>query len=170
MNKTTLLTIAVIGLLLLNGAFVSMHFFRKPPLPPTPAIMPPPMKDHARNFIIEKLHFDSVQVKQYDTLIQQHRKNIREAEQTFRELKNKLYETLNGDGSGSADSIMSRIAATQQKIEAIHYNHFAEIKKLCRPEQLKYFDELTSELVRLFTPPPPGGMPPPGERPQEKNN
>jgi periplasmic protein CpxP/Spy len=40
----------------------------------------------------------------------------------------------------------------QKKIEAVHYNHFKEIKKLCKPDQAEYFESLTGELADFFSP------------------
>ena len=53
------------------------------------------------------------------------------------------------------------LADLQKQVESVHYAHFMDIKKICRPDQLSDFDKLTKELSRLFSrnarnnPPPP---------------
>ena len=74
-------------------------------------------------------------------------------------IRNNLYAELNNETSVKKDSLMFAISKYQLEIENTHYNHFLEIKKLCKPDQLKYFEELTKELAFYFRPnknqPPP---------------
>jgi protein CpxP len=121
-----------------------------------------PKKDHRfhpdkpRNIIIERLQFDEKQIEAYDVLIENHRNQIREKDQQIIELKNKLYENLNQDlNQNVLDSLTSEIASTQKQIETIHYLHFVDIKKLCKDDQLEKYNQLISELSRIFSPPRP---------------
>lgn len=102
-----------------------------------------------RNEIIEKLHFDEKQVAQYDVLIHGHRSAIEKAQRELQEQKQKLYENLEAPFS---DSILQEILKVESKIEHIHFNHFKDIEKLCRPDQKKYFKALNREIARLFSP------------------
>jgi hypothetical protein len=53
------------------------------------------------------------------------------------------------------DSLILEINKVQMNIENIHYNHFLDIKGLCRPEQQQAFNALTADIAKLFSPRPP---------------
>ena len=140
MNKFKFLKLIIIGLLVSNGVLLFMLF-----------------KEHVRKggpkaIIIEKLHFDKEQIKNYETYIQKHRKAINNNEAILNKLRGSLFEQLKyQQDSTKIDSIMSKIAKQQNLAEKINYNHFLEIKRLCKPSQQEYFDELTIEIANLFS-------------------
>jgi periplasmic protein CpxP/Spy len=158
MSKLKLLSIAVIGLLILNLCVVAFLLLRKPPLPPDEGAAF--AKDAPRKKIIELLHFDNEQVKQYEELILQHRESVKFLRDDMRETKSNLYHTLNEENSANKDSLINELGTLQEKIEAVHYDHFMKIKKLCRPNQAEYFESLTGELVDFFNPEKEGRRPP----------
>ncbi len=168
MSKLKLLGIAVAGLIVMNLGLLGFLFFAKPPKPeaaqqqdaPRDRPFGPPLRE-PKQVIIERLHFDQEQVAQYETLVQQHRSTINETDRQIRETKNSLYATLNSGNSVTADSLQNILTQLHRKIEDTHYNHFAAIKKLCRPDQLAYFNELTKELAGFFAPGKNGPPPPP---------
>jgi periplasmic protein CpxP/Spy len=49
------------------------------------------------------------------------------------------------------DSLSKNIADLQKKAEMMNFRHFQDIKKICKPEQLPYFEKLTNELTQLFS-------------------
>ncbi len=148
MTKLKLLTIAVIGLLVMNLGIIAFLFLRKPPLPPDGGASFG--KEGPKKKIIELLHFDSKQVKHYEELIQQHQASIKSLRDEIQETKSVLYSALKEENSARKDSLTNQLGALQVKIERVHYNHFMEIKKLCKPEQLEYFNTLTGELADFF--------------------
>lgn len=150
MTKLKLLTLAVIGLLVMNLGIVGFLLLGKPPLPPRGGT--PFAKETPRDKIIERLHFDQGQVKQYEELIRQHRESMRSLQNNVREIKGALYTTLNAENATAKDSLTVELVSLQKQIEMVHYNHFIEIKKLCKPGQLEYFTTLTSELADFFSP------------------
>lgn len=148
MNKLRLLTAVSIGLLAVNIVLNWMLFSHRP--------MPPGGGEGPRAIVIEKLGFDENQSKEYDKYIDWHKSEIRESDGQIRELKNKLYATLISDGQESMkDSLINEISKVQTHIEQIHYKHFQDIKKLCKPEQQKAFDTLCNDLAKIFTHHPP---------------
>jgi periplasmic protein CpxP/Spy len=153
MTKIKLLSIAVVGLLLINFGILAFLFLQKPS-----SSERGPKHHRPREIIIRKLKFDDEQVNKYDDLIHQHRSAIRILDDSVRDLKTTLYSTLI-DKSTSHDSIIQAIAEVQKRIETVHYVHFTQIKSICKPEQIDYFKDLTRELSRLFAPgknfPPP---------------
>jgi protein CpxP len=140
MNKYKFLTIIVIVLLIINGIlfFILVKNHKR--------------KGGPKNIIIEKLHFDKKQIKKYEVFIQQHRNAINENENSMNKLRSKLYEELkNADNSIKIDSLITIIGKQQMDAEYINYKHFLEIKKLCKPNQKKDFDELIKEIANLFS-------------------
>jgi len=107
--------------------------------------------DGPKNIIIEKLHFDENQIKSYQKLIDKHRKDIRKNNDQILMLKKELYSNLKtNDSKKELDSIATQIGVIQKQIEEIHFNHFLDIKALCKPEQLSKFDSLSEELTEIF--------------------
>jgi hypothetical protein len=108
-----------------------------------------------REIIIEILHFDENQIVKYEKTIQEHQKLIRKLDSSIRKTKNELYQLLNEEkiDSSQKDSLYLKLANYQKQIETTHYNHFLEIKKLCKKEQLDDYEYLTGELSRLFSRP-----------------
>jgi periplasmic protein CpxP/Spy len=156
MTKVKLLSIAVVGLLLVNIGILTFLFFRKP----IPSFDSPRRGGEGpKNIIIERLHFDKEQVAQYEKLIEEHQQNIRELSGQVRMTKNQLYSTLATDAAMSKDSLENKLGELQRQIESVHYSHFTDIKKLCKPGQLESFNALTQDLAKFFAPgknsPPP---------------
>lgn len=148
MTKNKLHILLIAGLLLTNILLV-VFIMRPKGGPPHKRPMP-------REIIIERLHFNEAQIQQYETLIQQHRKQITEKERGMMDLKNQLYAQLSDNQPhNNTDSLASAIGSIQHDIELIHHGHFADIKKLCTPEQMNDFNELVSELAQMFSHPPP---------------
>ena len=147
MDKIILLTGSVVGLLMLNLATISFLFFNNPN-----RNRPEPQK-----IIIEKLHFDQQQQEQYKQLIHWHRTQIDGLENKIKDTKNKLYQQLQKPETNlkTNDSLITALSEYQKEIENTHFKHFLSIKKLCKKEQLADFDNLTEELSKLFSKPPP---------------
>lgn len=154
MERTKLLTITVIGLLLLNLATLGFLFMNGPKgHRPTHGGRPEP-----KEIIIEKLHFDANQQKEYDKLITWHRGEITRLDDAMHRAKNDLYSGLSKDriDAQAKDSLINVINSSQKQIEETHFKHFEDIKKLCHKDQMDDFNELTEELSRIFTPKPRG--------------
>ncbi len=107
--------------------------------------------DRPKNIIIEKLHFDQNQIVDYQKMIDQHRIDVKKNDSKILELKNELYQLLLEDKpSAKSDSIALEIGKIQQEIETIHFRHFQDIKKLCKPEQVGDFQALAKDLTKIF--------------------
>jgi periplasmic protein CpxP/Spy len=160
MSKIKLLTIAVIGLLAINIAVLGFLLLRKPPMPPN-GMPQVEKKGGPKEIIIEKLHFDKEQVIAYEAIIVAHRESIKGLKDSISDTKNNLYQSLKSEIFAGKDSLINLLGVLQKRIELVHYDHFAQIKKLCKPQQMEDFKKLTSELALYFTtekkttPPPP---------------
>lgn len=146
MNKVTILSIVAALLLISNLTLVAFTFMHH--RPGRPGI------DDPKNKIIEKLHFDAAQVKDYEKLIQWHQKEIRAKQEQIMNLKNLLYGSLaQGTPELNRDSLITQLGQLQMDIEQIHTRHFLDIRALCKEDQQKYFADLSQEIASLFAPP-----------------
>lgn len=143
MDKIKVLTYSVIALLLLNLATIAFVVFK------------PSDRNRAepREIIIEKLNFDENQQKEYEQLIYWHRSQINELDEKIRETKKELYlQLLNNEvETNKKDSLINSISGYQKQIESTHFDHFQDIKKLCRKDQMNSFDQLTNDLSIMFS-------------------
>lgn len=147
MKIQKLLIISVVFLLLLNGGIITYQFLSKTGRPERNR-MP-------REIVIEKLHFDEGQIVGYEKIIRLHQEKIRRLDDSIRIFKNELYRLLNENSALNSrkDSLFATLAHLQKQIEQTHFNHFVEIKAICRKDQLDDFEQLTEELSSIFSPP-----------------
>lgn len=150
MSKIKLLSIAVVGLFIINIGILLFLFLRNPIHPD--GDRPIQKKGGPKNIIIERLNFDKEQIVQYEKLINLHQQSVKELNGQIRETKNQLYSTLASDAVSSKNSLENKLGGLQKQIESVHYDHFAEIKRLCKPEQIEKFNSLTLELAKFFAP------------------
>ncbi|MDF1672009.1 MAG: hypothetical protein P1U41_00760 [Vicingaceae bacterium] len=148
MSKTRLLSILVIALIALNIILIVVFVMKKPH-------QPPHHRNHEgpKNLIINKLHFDDSQISAYESLIKVHKTKVESKDIDLRKAKNELYSLLSKNDSNKIDSLVSNINNVQKDIEELHFNHFLDIKNICKENQLIYYEDLTHELARLFSPP-----------------
>lgn len=152
MERTKLLTISVIGLLLLNISTLGFLLLNGPKQDE----MPRGGRPQPKEIIIDKLHFDTNQQKEYEKLIHWHRGKIDELDSAIRETKNELYSILGEEKTDNnvKTRLITRLNQYQKQVEETHFKHFEDIKKLCKPEQKEEFEALTEELSRIFAPRP----------------
>ncbi len=140
MSKIRFLTAAVVALIMLNLGIVA--FFLSPKKPNQP--------DRPRKIIIERLRFNSDQTSEYENLIVGHRAGVSQKEAEIAEVKQQLYAQLKGEDLSKKDSLINQIGKLYQAIEQLHFNHFKDIKSLCKGDQIADFDLFTDELAQLF--------------------
>jgi HrpA-like RNA helicase len=143
MNNRKLLTVLIVALVI-SHVLLLFHFLgdrRK--------------SEGPKSIIIERLHLNDDQIVAYEALISQHRNAVNNHETSLIQLRTTLYESLKNDAADTIQTqkIIDSIASLQAKAEQINYAHFQAIKKLCKPEQLKYFNDFTPEFAHLFGPP-----------------
>ncbi len=153
MEKTKLLTIAVLSLLVLNLATLGFLLLSGPNGNHHQQGQGPEGRLKPKEIIIEKLHFDVNQQKEYDKLIQWHQGEIKTIEDHIREAKDALYQILSSSEINikSKDSLINALSLHQKEIEITHFKHFEDTKKLCHKDQIEDFNTLTEELGRLFS-------------------
>ena len=145
MNKVKILSFISIGLLIANLALIGFLISNK---------SRHPKRERPFKIISEKLKFDELQVGKYEDLIKTHQASMKVTEEQLLSLKNELYTSLADTSKKKmTDSLFAEIGKQQASIEKIHYNHFLDLKNLCRPEQMSAFEALSSNIAKLFAPP-----------------
>ena len=111
-------------------------------------------KKHAspKDVVLEALDFDETQQNQYEASIKNHRNQINNKDQEIRAKKEQLYLLLNEPNDTLKSQIMTDLSSLKSDIERIHFNHFLEIKSICRVDQLDRYTSLTQQLGGLFAP------------------
>lgn len=142
MTKNRFYIFIIIGLLISNMLLVAFILLKKPPQHSGP-----------RNLIIERLKFDENQIRQYDELISQHRRQIREKRHEMTDLKTQYYSLLKNEDKKNGDLLINEIGKLSMETEKINYKHFQDIKRICHPYQMKNFDHLIDDFENLFNRP-----------------
>ncbi len=151
MNKLSFFKILVIFLLVSNillGVLAFQLAQNKGRMPGGP-----------KHLIIKKLDFDKEQIAAYELLVEDHRNQIREKNNAILSKKQALYGQLSLAQDSLKSLLMNDIAQLQAQVEEIHYQHFLDIKRLCKPSQMEKFNAFTKEINKLFPGNKPG-MPP----------
>lgn len=141
MNKTKFLTTALVVLVLLNLGTLTFILFGQPPHPP---------KQDPRSVIIERLHLDQKQIEQYQLLIEQHQRQTNRIAKQIADDKNELFRLLETDDTLMRHSLLDHLGHLHRQMDVVNVDHFLEIKKMCTPDQLLLFNDLTKELASLF--------------------
>ena len=150
MNKTKLLTIAVVGLLLLNLGMMTMFLFKGKP----PRHEGGKQGEGPKKIIIERLNFNEGQQQQYEVIITEHRSKTKELNKRSRELHDELYSLLKNNAIDKtiSDSLIKTIAENQKAMENSNFDHFQKIKAICKDGQIENFNDFVLDLTHLFGP------------------
>jgi len=149
--KTNKFYLIIIVALLCCNLVLVFFLLNGPQKGPNNRPMGGPGMHEPKRVIIDKLHFDDAQVMQYEEVIEAHFKSISDYDRQINGLKKTLYIQLKSPKEETNQSIiLNQIGEIQEQIEQTHFNHFLEIKNICRPDQMDDFDALSEELVRLF--------------------
>jgi Spy/CpxP family protein refolding chaperone len=120
------------------------------------------VRPHRRNpkeLIVKQLQFNETQVEQFEESVSWHRSHIKKLDDSIRSVRSELYRLLPSSAPDleRKKALLKQFAALQLKVEETHWQHFSEIKLICRPDQLKKYNKLTEQLKQLFSR---GGRPP----------
>ncbi len=148
MEKKQLTRFIILVLVALNLSLILFIYLGSKNHPHPPHIGP-------QHHIESKLNFTESQKQEFALIIQKHQKNIRSMEKERFLLKKKLYKllTIPSINTQPKDSLIDLLSKTNKKVEEIHFNHFLELKAICRKDQLSKFNELSLEFPTYFASP-----------------
>ena len=111
-------------------------------------------KRHKRTekMIHKRLGLDEAQMIEFKDARQRHFQKTREIEKQLKEKKKILFQkNMNGVNLNDVTPLMEDISRLHLKIDSLTYEHFAELRSYCRPDQIEDFDRfLKSMLQREF--------------------
>lgn len=122
----------------------------------------------------ERLDLNETQKRQLQQLRDEHFKTIQRLRNQTLETRKTLHSLwAEADASNKVTELTQRMGDLHAAIEKATFDHFAQIRAICSPEQQKVFDELIQDVLRQGERPGPqngkmprdgrgpGGMPPP---------
>ena len=95
-------------------------------------------KSGPRDMIIEALHFDDEQIREYDLLIKDHRILMRKG-------KSELYNFRKSYFLTDSDSALSLLSNSYSNLESVNKNHINEIMEICNSSQKENFRIIIKE-------------------------
>lgn len=128
--------------MLMNGLLVFEILTHKPPRHPRHI-------DYKQQ-VIEQLHFDEQQIEAYEKLVQEHQILMVRLEELKGEKMAVYFNQLNQNDSTNAAELMAEITRLEQQRIQVTYDHFADIKALCRPDQLSGFEEVVQKAIQML--------------------
>ena len=143
MNNPKLLRNLAIGMLAANILLIVLLFLGR--------MHTPPPQGGPKTRIAEELGFDDAQKAALNALAQAHHAQVKTNEDRMRDLRNELF-LLVGDSASNPkkDSLIQAIGQVQMDMERLHFSHFEDIHKLCKPDQENAFRSLMQEAAHLF--------------------
>ena len=143
MPNTQFLKIAVALLVLLNLgtlAFIGLHR----PGPRGPFM-----------FIVQATGMDDEQQQVYAKLRDAHRAKVEGYQAQNSALHGRLFDLLAQHEAGDplVQPLMDSIAAVKRQEEVLTYEHFKQVRNLCRPDQQPKFDAAIGEAIQSMAPP-----------------
>lgn len=101
-------------------------------------------------YMANRVGFDEAQLNEYRTLLENYRANRSELQKTMDSKRKELYDLLKveGDHAEQVDSLTYEIGILSSETEKVSYQHFANIRAICTPEQLVKLDNMLNEAMR----------------------
>ena len=106
---------------------------------------------HPKHRLIEQLNFDEAQVAEFEQLIEKHRNTVKELDGKIVNTKEAIFEQLSNEQPLVQDSLYQQIGSLQIAIEKVHFQHFLNVKAICREDQMDEFDALSKTITKVFS-------------------
>lgn len=102
------------------------------------------------HYMAKKVGFNEAQLNEYRTLLENHKAKRIELQKTIDSKRKELYDLLKVKGNHAAqvDSLTNEIGILSSQTEKASYQHFANIRAICTPEQLIKLDNMLNEAMR----------------------
>ena len=146
-NRSKIFLSIIAILLVANIAMVSFFLFKKDD--GKNRGKRPDRRAMIADFLKKDIGFDTVQLKQYDTLSILHKDNMKKMFDSLGMAKDKQFnELVTGNFSDSVMNVVAEKSAESQKImELLMFNHLKNIRMLCKPDQQAKFDSLFVKVL-----------------------
>jgi hypothetical protein len=154
MKRETLLTLAVVALLVLNIGILAYLFMSRRPDGERAAM--PPGGNQFDELVITQLRLNAAQQEQFKSLKHQHRSAMQGHDTKYRDVLGQYFALLRETRLDTArrDSLQRLLTDIHGQKISMTLQHFLALKNICSPEQQSLFERLIPELSRVLTPPP----------------
>lgn len=165
-EKSKVLTIAILGLLILNFATLGFLILHRPHLP----FPMGPNRFQTHGYLAKELNLTDAQKTEFKKLREEHQANVMQLQDSIKSLKDQLFDQIKNDrvDTTMVNGIISKIADNQKRIELATFYHFSKVRTLLNDEQKQKFDKVMKDMSKMVGPHPPEGpgmmhpdMPPP---------
>ncbi len=155
-RREKILMFIILFLVLVNSATLILMWMNRPPFPPHHGRPGPPDK-----IIIERLDLDDAQIKKFEVLKNEHHSQMMKLNEEANEIHKKYFQLLESENVNDsiADSYEKQLANITEKREEFTFIHFQKLKAICKPDQIKLFNDFIGELGKILA--GPKGPPPP---------
>jgi hypothetical protein len=151
-KREKILMFIILFLVLVNSATLILMWMNRPPFPP----------HHGRSggppdkIIIERLNFDEEQIKQFELIKKEHQLQMRNLHEESNQIHKKYFKLLESENVNDsiADFYEKQLANLTEKREEFTFIHFQKLKAICKPDQIKLFNEFVGELGKILAGPP----------------
>ncbi len=111
-------------------------------------------RDLTTRVLSNRLNFDEAQVQELQQLRRTHFERVRPVMNAMHENRQQLYRHLNQPEivSTFVDSLAEEMGSHVSRMEKLTFQHFNDIKGLCRPEQLEKFNQAAGRIAMLLNP------------------
>jgi protein CpxP len=118
------------------------------------------------NFIIKQVGFDTRQQLVYHQLVEEHRAHVGAIQSELKNAKDALFNSISDPGfsPGELDSLSSVIGNCEKRLDMLTYQHFKQVRALCKDQQKNKFDNIIKQVMRMMGP---QGRRPPGPPPHQ---
>jgi protein CpxP len=156
---------AIIILLIMNFAAITLLWLGRPEGRRPQSGPPDPVEEKTRTeqMLQKELGFDKIQTEQYLMMRQEHSSQAQQLDDEIRQLKKQMFDEVLEDSPQPllSDSLLRLVQEKQANLEQVTFQHFVDLKKLCKPEQRDNLKLLMREVFRQKSGPRDDGMPPP---------
>ena len=156
MRKTKFLSIVIIALVVINaGTLAYLFLVQKDNHQHPPHKMG---KGGVIEYIFEKLQFDDEQQANFKELRKEHHHKMKSIHGQLEKTRNKYFDGLKTNTIDTAESrrLQNEVGKLLGQLHGATFEHFTQVRQLCRPEQQKLFDGFINDILRAMAPPAPG--------------
>jgi len=156
----TVILLVIINCVLLGSLWFTKYHISPPP--PPPHLSGPPQR--ANEYLIKELKLTPAQIKQYDTLRNDHFEKTRALNDQNRQLRDAYFENIKTPvlNTKLVDSLQNKIAANTITLDNITLVHFRKLRSILDKNQQTKFDKIIANAMHMMGGPQngPQGRPP----------
>jgi len=97
-------------------------------------------------FIINKIGLDSTQATQFRAMKESHLEEIASYRDELNSHRKEMFSQLNND-TFDIDDYSQKMSLIQSEMDKMAFNHFKEMRSICRSEQLEKFDQVMQRIM-----------------------